>query len=273
MSSTATWDSRRGRILTRKGGWRIGHGIRVGPYSLLDDLVGRHTFFELLFLEVTDRLPAPELARWIEGCFMCLSFPDPRIWCNQIGALGGSARCSPVAAVAAGVTASDSSLYGPGAALRACEFIADALAQERGGASVEAIVAGCTARGGRLRAPGYSRPIARGDDRVDALVRLASGLGFADGPHLDLGWRIDALLRTQGGNSLNMLGYVAAFVLDNGITRDEAYRLFTLCVNAGVQACYAEAAGEPAGSFLPLQRDDIEYTGAPPRELPAGGCA
>ena len=273
MNTGTIWDNRRHRIVTRKGGWRIGQGIRVGSYSLLDDMVGTHTFFELLFLEVTDRLPSPELARWIEACFMCLSFPDPRIWCNQIGALGGTLRCAPAAAVTAGTLASDSTMYGPGASRNAGKFIAQVTQEVRAGASIEAIATRCTTRSGRVRAPGYSRPIASGDDRVDALSRLAAELGLRQGEHLDVAWRLDAVLRSRGGNSMNMLGYVAAFVLDNGISVEEGHRLFTLIVNAGVHACYCEAADEPAGTFLPLRVDDVEYTGAPPRALPRGNIA
>ena len=273
MSTPTIWDTRRHRIVTRKGGWRVGHGIRVGGYSLLDDLVGKHTYFELLFLEVTDRLPAPALARWIEAAFMCLSFPDPRIWCNQIGALGGSMRCATSAAVTAGTLASDSTMYGPGKSHNAGEFIAQVVRELRAGASIEEIVARCTTRGGRVRAPGYSRPIASGDDRVDTLSRLALELGLRQGEHLDAAWRLDAALRSLGGNSINMLGYLAALMLDNGVGIEEGHRVFTMMVNAGVHACYCEAADEPAGTFLPLRVEDIEYTGAPARPLPRSAGA
>lgn len=270
MNAPTIWETRRHRVVTRKGGWRIGEGVRVGAYSLLDDMVGRHTFFELLFLEVTDRMPSPELARWIEACFLCLSFPDPRIWCNQIGALAGTMRCTPGAAVSAGTLASDSGMYGPGAARSACEFIDEVTREVRTGESIESIVARRTTRSGRLRAPGYSRPIASGDDRVGALCRFAAELGMSEGEHVGVAWRLDAHLRTRGSDSLNMLGYVVAFVLDNGVSTEECYRLFTLIVNAGVHACYSEAADEPAGTFLPLRVDDVEYTGEPPRALARG---
>jgi hypothetical protein len=269
VTSTSIWEARRGRIITRKGGWRIGQGISVAGFSLLDDLVGKHSFFELLFLEITDRLPPPAFARWIEACFMCLSFPDPRIWCNQIGALGGAMRCTPSAAVTAGTLASDSHLYGPGAAHIACEFIAAATQEAQAGASIADIIARRTARGGRLRAPGYSRPVASGDDRVDALRKLAEQVGLPEGDHLRTAWKLDEHLRTnRGDNSLNMLGYVTAAMLDNGIGSEDTYRIFTLIVNAGVHACYCEAADEPAGTFLPLRVDDIEYIGTPARTLP-----
>jgi citrate synthase len=275
MNPVQAWrEARRNRILTRKGGWRIGGGVSVHGHSLFDELVGRHSFIETLCLEVLGALPEPRLARWIEASFLCLSFPDPRIWCNQIGALAGSARVDPVAGIAAGVMASDSALYGPGATRAACEFLLDARAALAAGATPEEFLATRTRRGARVRAPGFTRPIARGDDRVGALARLATELGFEDGEHLRLAWRIDALLAARGaGDGINMLGYVAAFLLDRGLAIDAGERLYALCVNAGVHACYAEAADEPAGGFLPLAVDDVEYTGVAARELVTETCA
>ncbi len=272
MNESTFWERRRGRVVTHKGGWRIGQGIRVGPYSLLDDLLGHHTFFEVLILEVTGRMPKPGMARWLEACFMCMSFPDPRIWCNQIGALAGTMRCTPGAAVTAGSLASDSTLYGPGQSHYACQFIAEALREARAGATPAEILARRTARGGRLRAPGYSRPIASGDDRVEAMLRLGRELGLPEGEHMRLARRLDAHLRAHGSDALNMLGYIAAFVLDSDISVEEGYRLFTLSVNAGVHACYSEAADAPAGAFLPWRIDDVEYIGHAARALPAGGA-
>jgi hypothetical protein len=271
MNDTRYWDSRRGRIITRKGGWRIGAGVSVHGHALFGELVGQRGFFELLYLEVLGSLPEPRLARWIEGSFMCLSFPDPRIWCNQIGALAGSARCTPTAAICAGVMASDSTLYGPGTTRAACDFLLAAHAALAAGETAEQFVQRQTTRSGRVRAPGFTRPIADGDDRVTALAQLSAALGYSDGEYLGLAWRIDALLRARGGNSLNMLGYVAAFLLDRGLDVEQGLRLYSLAVNAGVHACFAEAADEPAAAFLPLRCADIEYIGHPARELPPGG--
>ena len=33
----------------------IGEGVRVGPYSLFDEIIGTYGFFDLVFLQVTDR--------------------------------------------------------------------------------------------------------------------------------------------------------------------------------------------------------------------------
>ena len=271
MSLAAAWDKRRARISTRKGGWRIGAGITVHGHSLLEELVGTRSFTEVLFLEVCGKLPDPALARWIEASFLCLSFPDPRIWCNQIGALAGSARVDPVTGIAAGVMASDSTLYGPGTTRAACAFLLAAKAAAAAGEAPRDFLARHTTRSGRLRAPGFARPIARGDDRVDALARLSARLGFVDGVHLALAWQLDDAAQAATGDRINMLGYLAAFLLDRGIAIEDGERLYALCVNAGVHACYAEAASEPPGAFLPLAVADVEYLGPAPRALPAAG--
>jgi hypothetical protein len=271
MNRSAFWENRRNRIRTRKGGWRIGRGISVHGHSLLDDLVGRHGFFEVLHLEVTGRLPDPRLARWIEASFLCLAFPDPRIWCNQIGALAGSARIPPTVGISAGVMASESTLYGPGSTRPAHDFLVSVQSALDAGSSLEEVIARCTRPGGRVRAPGFSRPIAQGDDRVDALRNLGRELGFSDGVYLQLAAGIDALLGARGGAGINMLGYLAAFLLDHGdMTIEDGERIYALAVNAGVHACYAEANSDPAGAFLPLSCEDVEYRGHAARDMPAG---
>src|SRR3989304_7010505 len=113
---TAYWDERRNIIRTRNGGWRVGKGIFCHGYSIMDDLVGRVSYFEVMLLNITGRLPEKKLATFLEAAYICMSWPDIRLWCNQIGALGGTLKASPIAAISAGVMASDSRMYGPGTA-------------------------------------------------------------------------------------------------------------------------------------------------------------
>lgn len=269
--STDFWDARRGVIRTYKGGrWVIGKGVTSHGYSLLDDLVGHTSFFQVLIMHVTGRLPERRLADWLEAAFLCLSWPDPRMWPNGIGALGGSAQTSPIAAVCMGTMASDSRIYGPGTAVPAANFIAKALNKNKEGYTVEQIIAEQSqSHTGELRAPGYVRPFAKGDERVEHMQRVSDALDFSTGPHLNLAYEIQDYLFSEFGESMNLAGYMVAFLLDQGLSPDEIYRVCSLCVTAGVHACYAEAADRPPESFLPLRCDDIEYTGKEEREIPA----
>jgi hypothetical protein len=270
-AGTAFWDARRGVFRTRKGGWVIGEAVYNHGYSMMDDLVGHHSYFQVLVLNVTGRLPERRLADWLEACFICLSWPDPRIWCNQIGALAGAARATPVAAVAAGCLAADSRLYGPGVLEAATDFIVTALAKQSEGGTPEGIVADTLAGfkgSGKPIIVGYARPIATGDERVEAMERVAGQLGFETGPHLRLARAVDAVLQRDYGEGINLAGYVAAFMADQCYDRNAIGRIFSAWVGSGVHACYAEARDRAADSFLPMRCDDIEYRGVPPRELP-----
>jgi len=84
LNDTALWDGLRGIIRSRIGGWRVGQDILIHGRGLLSELVGEVSYVQLLVLNVTGRLPERRLADWVEGTFMCLSWPDARIWCNQI---------------------------------------------------------------------------------------------------------------------------------------------------------------------------------------------
>lgn len=270
--ATDFWDERRNVIRTRIGGARIGEGtVTSHGYAILDELAGRCSFFQVLILNVTGRLPERRLADWMEATFICLSWPDPRIWCNTIGSFGGTVQTSPVAAVAAGVLASDSRMYGPGTVLPVSDAIVRGLAMKRHGLPVASIVSALNQWPQRKvpAIPGFSRPIATGDERVPVMDRIASDLGFEVGPHLTLAYEIHDFLWEVYGEGINLAGYLIPFLLDQRMTGPEIYRLYALCVNSGVHACYGEAHDNPPETFLSLRCDDIDYQGRSYREMPA----
>jgi citrate synthase len=246
----------------------IGQGVSNHGYSMLDDLVGKAGYFQVLVLNVIGKLPEKRLTDWMESAFICMSWPDARIWCNQIGALAGDARVSPVAAVCAGTLAGDSKMYGPGTVLAAVDFIATATREIEAGQSVASFIAARATVKGRMMAPGYGRPIASGDQRVAAMQRVAEQLGFTVGRHLATAFAIESYLLDSMGESLNLAGYMSAFLLDQGFQGFEGYVIFSLCVNGGIHACYAENRAKPAGSFLPMRCADIAYAGFAERAVP-----
>lgn len=270
MADTAFWDKRRNTIRTRKGGAIIGDGrVYSHGYSILEELLGNASFFQVLILNITGNLPDERLAKWIEASFVCLSWPDPRIWCNQIGALGGTLRTSPVAAITAGILASDSLLYGPGTVLGATEFITKSLRMREGGESIESIIRSHSRNANaKPIIPGYARPLTHGDERIPAMERITDTLGFAVGMHLSLAYEIQAYLFEHFQETLNFSGYIMAFLSDQKMSDKEIYRIYSLCVNSGIHACYAEAYDNPPEAFLPLRCEDIEYKGKPYRPSP-----
>lgn len=269
LNDTALWDGLRGIIRSRSGGWRVGQDILVHGRGLLSELVGEVSYVQLLVLNVTGRLPERRLADWIEATFMCLSWPDARIWCNQVATYAGTLRASPVAAVSAGLLASESRLYGPGTALASTRFIVEALRSHQAGQTPGEIVAGFRRRQRTRAIPGFGRPVARGDERVVAMKRLAQRLGFAVGPHLALADAVEAVLRDEAGESMNLAGYITAFLTDLGYRADEIHAVYAICVQGGLLACYREAVTGAPDTFMPMRVDDVRYTGPAPRRWDA----
>ncbi|GMQ83981.1 MAG: hypothetical protein BMS9Abin06_0729 [Gammaproteobacteria bacterium] len=266
---TGFWDAQRGVIHNSNGGWLAGKGVFCHGYDMLEDLVGKASYFQVLILNVLGYLPEKRLTDWLEAVYICLSWPDPRIWCNYIGALGGSARTSVVAASVAGVLAADSSMYGSRPLLAGVGFIQRACTEREAGTSVEAIVANELKRyRGKVKITGYARPLASGDERIAALEEVTTRLGFQVGAHLQLAYDIEAILQRDFDESMNVCGYASAFLSDQGFSAEDIYRMSTLCVSSGVTACYIDARGKPPDAFLPLRCDDIEYRGQPARGLP-----
>ncbi|MCK4620830.1 MAG: hypothetical protein KAT62_01315 [Desulfuromonadales bacterium] len=266
---TSFWDKHRGKIFSRKGGWLIEKGVFCHGYEINRELVGKISYFQMMILNATGRLPERRFADLVEANFIGLSWPDPRIWCNQIGALGGSVRTSVVAATVAGVLSGDSRTFAQKPVLEGMGFIQRALALKKQGKTVEEIVDNeCKRTGGKPMIVGYARPIANGDERVAPVERLAKEMGFEIGDHLQLAYDIESILSEKYNEVMNINGYISAFLSDHGYSAEEGYRICAVLVNSGVTACYIDTLERPPESFLPMRCDDIDYQGPPPRKVP-----
>lgn len=263
------WDQYRGQIYSRKGGWEVGKGITTHGYSLLDEIHGKCTMFQVMIMNVTGKLPEKRLADFVEGVYICSSWPDPRIWCNKIGVFSALTGASSTSAIAAGGLAGNSKIYGPGSGISIGPFMD--LAYQHivvEGELVNEFVERHAYKNGQLHAPGFARPLAKGDERVPAMRSLATKLGFGIGPYTKMANDIEDYLNNKAGEGLNLSGYFTAFMKDQGFSIEEIMGISAFAVTGGVYAAYFEYIDQPPHSFLPLRVDDIEYTGPAPREVP-----
>ena len=259
----------RGKIHSSKGGWVIGKGVFNHGYDMMNDLVGKVSYMQVIILNATGRLPERKLADWFEATHICLSWPDPRIWCNQMGALAGTARTSVIAATCAGLLANDSRTYGTKPLYDGVLFMQHAMKQHREGASAQTIVENeCRKHRGKPHIMGYARPIAKGDERIPAMERTQQELGFPFGEHQQLAYQIEEVMKERFDESMNINGFMSSFLADHGYTATEVYRIYSILVSSGITACYVDTADKPAETFYPLRCEDIKYTGKPARELP-----
>lgn len=263
------WDSCRGTIKSRRGGWKIGQGVFSHGYNLLEDFVGQKTYFQVMVLHVTGRLIPKGIAEWMEAVYICMSWPDPRIWCNQIGALGGTLNASILASTTAGLLAGDSKLYGQKPLIEGVRFIQSALEQKKSGLSADEIVQlECDKNRGKPFIMGYARPIAKGDERVQILQKYNKMNTVETGEHIALAYEIEQVMLDKFNESMNINGYASAILSDYGFSSQDTYRISTLLTASGITACYADTQERPPETFLPMRCNDIDYQGPAPRPVP-----
>ncbi|WP_076420461.1 hypothetical protein [Colwellia sp. UCD-KL20] len=262
MNNYQDWEHYHGRIVSARGGWKIGEGVQCCGYDMMEDLVGKKSYMQVVILNATGRLPSKALADWIEAIHICLSWPDPRIWCNRIGALAGSARTTAVAASTLGVLAADSKSYGIKPLISGVGFIQYAHKEITKGISIDDfIINEVKKNGGKPYLMGYIRPIAKGDERIPAMEKVTKDLNFTIGKHLSLAYKIEEHLNKKFDETMNVNGYVSAFLSDQGYSAEEVYRIFSSLVISGVTACYTDTRERVKGGFSPLKTSDVTYTG------------
>ncbi|MCJ8320520.1 MAG: hypothetical protein MJK12_12855 [Colwellia sp.] len=265
---THYWDQRANKIETRIGKWTGGEDIIIRDKSLLNDLFDKVSYMRLHVLNITGRLISEELGKWLENNFMVMSYPDSRIWCNHIGALCGTMGTSPSAGTIAGTLGADSRVYGGAqSSMLALQFLAEALIDYQKGVSVIDIVEALPTKQGKPAIIGFARPINRKDERIEPHRVMSKRLGFDEGEYMQLANKVDHYVADKYKLGINIGGYMAAFLLDQGFNADESYRIKALCVNSGVMACYVENYAYPENSLLPLKCNDIDYLGAPKRSI------
>lgn len=269
MQAFDLWDEYRQVIRSYNGGWRIGEAVYCHGYSIMDELAGNISYMQMVILNITGQLPERRLADWFEARQICVSWPDPRIWCNQIGALAGTMRTSVAAATTAGILASDSHAYGgPRTTITGLAFIQQALRDHNAGMSIKDIIKQAySRRSGKPRIMGYARPIAKGDERIEAMKRVSKKLGFETGPHLQLAYKIEKALQKKIGEGMNLNGYSSAFLSDQDLSGEKVSRICAVQVASGVTACYVDTMKRPAETFNALRCEDVVYEGPPPRKI------
>lgn len=269
MTDVTYWDKYRGKIYSSAGGWFGGKDVYCHGHSMMKDLLGHVSYMQMIILNATGKLVDENLSKWFEGNFIGMSYPDPRIWCNQVGALCGSARTSVTAATVAGALAADSRAYGGSkTSLQGIQFIQGALKEYKEGKSVEEVISNCKKnRNNRPVITGFARPVDKNDERLKPHEDMTSKLGFTVGEHLSLAYKIGNYLEEEYNLGINIGGYTSAFLSDQGFSANEIYQIKSMVVASGVTACYIDAKNKPSDSFLPLRCDDIDYNGHPPRKL------
>ena len=266
-TDTTFWDERRRHIRTRIGQWLGGRDVLVRGQWMLRDLLQELNVTQLAVLNITGRVIDRRLATWLEKTVFFTSYPDHRIWCNQLGALAGNGNTSPVAATAAGILAADSKAYGSKVQYLTVLSLTELQADHAAGMSMAGLVARFPLRNGIPSISGFARPVKVADERLDPMRRFSAELGFTPGPYVEFVEALADHLRVHHQADMNAAAYACAFLMDQGFSAMEVYRIRTADVLSGVLACYGDLYDSPANAFLPQTCTDVQYEGVAPRAL------
>lgn len=267
--------------VTATGNWFPGERIVLNGVDVIADMTGK-SWMEVILLAITGRVPDPRTAEFLDA-ILALSgcIPDPRLWNNRIAALAGTTRSTPALGMSAGMAASDAIIFGFQPMMGAHDALLEMAAQRDAGVPLETIIDTRLARrpkgrpgAGKHREiaalPGYGRPVAKGDERIPALMEVVRRYGQDQGKILTLAFEVENYLQSLGlPYRLNSGGLIAALCADQGMTALQLYYYVSHCFYVSLAACNADALQHPTGGFFPLKCSQIAYEGVAERRWQA----
>jgi len=263
---------------TAAGNWFPGERIVLHGVDVLATMTGK-SWMEVILLAITGNIPERRTAEFLDAVLtLSGSIPDPRLWNNRIAALAGATRSTPALGMSAGMAASDAIIFGFQPMMGAHNLLTEVAGQLESGDLLENIIKARLERdqpgrpgAGKQRSlaifPGYGRPVATGDERIPAIMRLLRDYGHDQGRMVTLAFRLEASLQQQGlPLRLNTGGLIAAICADQGMTALQLYYYVSHCFYVSLAACNADALKHDIGSFFPLRCRQIEYEGVAERK-------
>ncbi len=245
---------------TEMGGSFPGERVIVRGKDLFTELQG-FSWLKLLLYMITGREFGEKELELLDSIWaLTISYPDPRVWNNRIGALAGTTRSTGSLGVSAGSAVSEARIYGGQANIAAIDFIIECAKKIEEGEKLEEIVKKELKINRAIF--GYGRPIAQGDERILPIQKLMTKNGFDTGEHVELAYQIGEIL--QNGRwrlQMNITGLAAAVGADMGFSVREYYLWLVNGFNAGITACFTDALNKEEGSLFPLRCERIAYKG------------
>ncbi|MCI4458604.1 MAG: citryl-CoA lyase [Thermocrinis sp.] len=242
----------------------VGHETYIRGYRLLD-LVGNLSFAQAIYLILKGELPTEKESKMMEAMLVSVIdhgiAPPSAIAARAVASGGNSLNVG----VAAGVLAFGSA-HG-GALEDAMKFIQEGV---KSGRSVEEIVKEYL--GSKKPIPGYGHRYYKDfDPRTKRLMDIAKELGFY-GSHCKFAEDVEEEISRQKGKRLvlNVDGAIAAIASEMGFDWRLGKGFFIIGRVPGLVAhVYEELTTEKPFSKRLDEETEVEYTGVPPRELPA----
>ncbi|MBP1633462.1 MAG: Citrate synthase [Acidobacteria bacterium] len=244
--------------------------IEIRGYPV-DELMGRISFAETIYLILRGELPTPSIGRLFAAVLVSSIdhgvTPPSTIAARNVATAGAPLRAS----VAAGVLGFGA--YHGGDIESCMRFVDDALASVRRGASfreaAEQAVDACVSAGRPV--PGFGHRIHRADPRASRLLQMAHELEL-DGEHVRMMRTLERVVAARpvsaaGPVPLNVDGAIAAVCADMGFEPELGNAMFIMARIPGLIA----HANEERAREAPMRAIDSKqavYDGPRTRRLP-----
>ena len=259
MKGPQLLSSASGRIRSRMGGCFLGSHAVFRGHDLHRDLKDMD-WLELHLFGITGRRFSREQLRVLHAVWVYTSYPDARIWNNRVAALGGTARSTGPLSLAAAVAVSEARIYGIGPCVSAYDFFRKARTGSEQGVPLKSLILETLDRERGIG--GYGRPLSSEDERIEPMMKLVREVGLDTGPHLQIAFHVDQLLRDGRWRlKMNYAALAAALPLDMGFSRQEYILYMTHVFLGGMAPCFIEASERTEGTLFPLSCQDIVYEG------------
>jgi citrate synthase len=245
--------------------------IRLRGYRI-DELMGRVTFAQAIYLALTGDLPSPQIGRLLDAMLVA-SIDHGATPPSTLAARTAASTGAPLnGAIAAGLLSINRH---HGGAIEDCMHLLQRVIDEAGGD--ESILEHAASRvvgeyaAARRRLPGLGHRLHTADPRTARLLDLAHEAGVAG-----RGVRSIALLaralEAQTGRAfpINVDGALAAILLDLGISPELGNAFFLMARVPGLVAQIREEQTRER-PMRAIDPHGVEYDGPAPRSLPSEG--
>jgi citrate synthase len=239
-------------------------GVRVRGRDLVNELIGHHSFTEMLYFLTCDRFPTPEHTRILDACLVTLMEHGLTPSAVIARLMADSVPEEPQVAIASGLLAIGSVYAGT---TEACAALLLTIEQRVKGGEADVIAAVVAEHAKAKRpVPGFGHGTHKPDDpRTGRLFQVARELGLGDG-YVALLTRVgEQVDKTFGRHiTINATGAIGALLLEIGVPVS-AMRAYSIVSRAGglVGHLLEEQATHSGRAIWAAAKERIAYVEGP----------
>ncbi|MFC1749129.1 hypothetical protein ACFL2V_10020 [Pseudomonadota bacterium] len=251
---------------TALGVWHPGEGVTLRGRDLFSNATLKNSGWmgQILFSITGRDFSEDQINLFEEMWRISTSYPDPRIWNNQVAALAGTARSTPYLGIGAAIAVSQAEIYGGRPFVRCMDFLLRAKKKLNGNFDllheiIDTELNETKEIYGNSRIYGFGRPLVTRDERIAPMKELIAG--YSKDSYLNLAFKIEEIVRCKPYElTMNVAAIFSAVAADQNLTVRQSSTFSTLCFSAGFLACYQDAMEHPEDALFPIRCESIKCT-------------